>query len=249
LNTEPDPEAVEKIEDICGLYAQAQALLEAGERVLSSDEKTGIQALEHKHPILPMRVGLVERREFEYIRHGTQSLIVSFDVATGRILAPWVGETRTEVDFVAHIRVMLDATKTIMVNNSTIQTIKWHVVLDGLNTHQSEGLVRLVAEHDRLDLDLGVKGKSGILQSMVSRAAFLKDSSHGLVFHFTPKRPCPSGASYGQEACVVDESGGVVVFDFGSEVVEAFEFRFGFGFARSNFGVHRVFQCDNGEAV
>jgi transposase len=187
LNQEPDPEALEKIEDICGLYTQAQALLEAGERVLSSDEKTGIQALEHKHPILPMRVGLVERREFEYVRHGTQSLIVSFDVATGRIVAPWVGETRTEVDFVAHIRAMLAATKTITVNNSTIETIKWHVVLDGLNTHQSEGLVRLVAEHDQLDLDLGVKGKSGVLKSMVSRAAFLKDSSHGLVFHFTPR--------------------------------------------------------------
>jgi hypothetical protein len=247
LNTEPDPEAVEKIEDICGLYTQAQALLEAGERVLSSDEKTGIQALEHKHPILPMRVGLVERREFEYVRHGTQSLIVRFDVATGRIVAPWVGETRTEVDFVAHIRAMLDTTKTIKLGENTIETIKWHVVLDGLNTHQSEGLVRLVAEHDQLDLDLGVKGKSGILKSMVSRAAFLKDSSHGLVF--TPRRPCPSGASYGQEACVVDESGGVVVFDFGSEVVEAFEFRFSLRFAGSNFGVHRVFQCDDGEAV
>jgi hypothetical protein len=247
LNQEPDVDAVEKIEDICGLYAQAQALLEAGERVLSSDEKTGIQALEHKHPILPMRVGLVERREFEYVRQGTQSLIVSFDVATGRIVAPWVGETRTEVDFVAHIRAMLDATKTITVNNSTTQTIKWHVVLDGLNTHQSEGLVRLVAEHDRLDL--GVKGKSGILKSMVSRTTFLKDASHGVVFHFTPRRPCPSGASYGQEACVVDESGGVVVFDFGSEVVEAFEFRVGFGFTGSNFGVCGVFQCDDGEAV
>ncbi len=249
MNTEPDPEAAEKIEDICGLYAQAQALLEAGERVLSGDEKTGIQALEHKHPILPMRVGLVERREFEYVRHGTQSLIVSFDVATGRIVAPWVGETRTEVDFVAHIKAMLAATKTINLGENTIETIKWHVVLDGLNTHQSEGLVRLVAEHDRLDLDLGVKGKSGVLKSMLSRAAFLKDSSHGLVFHFTPRRPCPSGASYGQEACVVDESGGVVVFDFGSEVVEAFEFRFSFGFAGSNFRVCGVFQCDDGEAV
>jgi hypothetical protein len=56
---------------ITELYLEAQSLLEAGERVMSTDEMTGIQALERKHPTIPMGPGRVERREFEYKRHGT----------------------------------------------------------------------------------------------------------------------------------------------------------------------------------
>lgn len=59
--------------------------------------------------------------------------------------------------------------------------------MDCLNTHQSESLVRLVAEREGLSLDLGKKGSSGILESMASRTPFLTDSSHQIVFHFTPK--------------------------------------------------------------
>lgn len=55
---------------------------------MSIDEMTGIQALERLAPSLPMRPGKVERREFEYLRqylrHGTQTLIAAFDVATGQ---------------------------------------------------------------------------------------------------------------------------------------------------------------------
>ena len=57
-------------------------------RVLCLDEKTHLQALERLHPTLPLRPGLVERQEFEYIRHGTVDLFAAFDVGTGKVFAP-----------------------------------------------------------------------------------------------------------------------------------------------------------------
>lgn len=144
---------------------------------MSTDEMTGIQALERLHPTLPMEPGKPERREFEYIRHGTQTLIANFEVATGMVITPTVGQTRTEDDFVEHIR-------------RTIQTdpqAQWIFVMDQLNTHKSEALVRLVAQECTLTIDLGEKGKSGVLKSMESREAFLKSLAHRIRFVYTPK--------------------------------------------------------------
>ena len=148
-----------------------------GVHVISCDEMTGIQALERVAPPQPMQSGQVERVEFEYVRHGTLSLIANFEVASGQVVAPSLGPTRTEADFSAHIA------QTI----ATDPEAAWMFITDQLNTHQSEALVRLVAERCDLRADLGVKGKSGVLESMTSRAAWLSEPAHRIQFVYVPK--------------------------------------------------------------
>jgi len=178
LNSEPEPRAGEKIADITALYCEAATKAQAGERVLSTDEMTGIQAKERKHPTRPMGPGRIERREFEYIRHGTQTLIANWDVAAGGIVAPSIGQTRKEPDFVAHLA------QTVA---SDPEAVKWDFVVDNLDIHKSESLVRFVADYCDIEEDLGKKGTRGILKSISSREEFLTDASHAIVFHYTPK--------------------------------------------------------------
>jgi transposase len=159
------------------VYHDAPALAKQGERTVSSDELTGVQALERKHPGLPLAPGHVQRREFEYERHGTRCFILSRDVLSGKLLAPFCGPTRTEDDFLAHMQAIV-ATDALV--------SRWHIVCDNLNIHQSESLVRWVAQISGIEQELGKKGEYGILALMPRRAKFLRDPTHKVVFHYTP---------------------------------------------------------------
>lgn len=153
----------EKVNEIYAVYQEEEANREAEGHTISVDEMTGIQALEHKYPDKPVALGKTARMEFEYIRHGTTSLIRFFDVATGRMEMLYLNPTRTEADFVEVLRVRVE----------TDPTAPWTFICDGLNTHKSESLVQFVVEQCGLAEKFGIKGKYGILKNLESRAEFL----------------------------------------------------------------------------
>lgn len=175
LNAKEDEKKDERIADICALYQKAATQVD--EITWSVDEMTGIQALERIAEDLSMSEGKPVAREFEYKRHGTQTLIAAIQIAYGTVYAH-CGDTRTEADFSCFI-------ETLVERNPGFKT--YHFVMDQLNTHKSETLVRTIARLSDLDIDLGVKGESGILKSMETREEFLCKPDKSIVFHYTPK--------------------------------------------------------------
>ena len=181
LNTkEKDPEVfARQVQIVCQTYQEAPDLyFRENTHTVSVDEMPSIQALERIAKTIPMQSGQPERIEYEYKRHGTLCLIGNWDVVLGQMIAPTIRATRTEEDFAWHI-------------HHTIQTdaeAGWVFVVDNLNTHCSETLVRYAARLEGIDENtLGQKGKSGIVKSMATRQAFLSDRRHRIRFVYLPK--------------------------------------------------------------
>jgi transposase len=168
----------QEVRRVCDHYADALRLhQEEGVHLVSTDEKSGIQALERLHPTLPMRPGSVERQEHEYKRHGTRCLFANLEVATGKVIAPSLRPTRTNEDFASHIA------QTIL----TDPEAEWIFVVDQLNIHQSEDLVKLTAKECGIELELDRKGNLKHIKAMASRRTFLQDPTHRIRFVYTPK--------------------------------------------------------------
>lgn len=176
-----------EVQQVCDVYLQATALEQQGVHVISCDEKTAIQAIERRktparpqeppHDGQPARPGHPERREHTYRRHGTLALIVSFWVALGKVRLATVGPTRGERDFQQHVAQAV----------ATDPQAGWVYLVDRLNTHDSESLVRYVAAELEDPCELGKKGRRGILKSAASRRTYLSDPQHRIRIVYLPK--------------------------------------------------------------
>jgi transposase len=135
LTRRDTPEFWAQAAEVCGLYLSPPA----NAVVISIDEKTGIQAKSRKHPTQPVEPGKPEKREFEYRRHGTASLIAAMDVATGIVTATDVARNDS-AHFTAFLE-QLDATIDPML------TI--YLVADNGSSHRSKATKKWLVEHPR----------------------------------------------------------------------------------------------------
>lgn len=177
---EKDPHVFQQqVGNVCQTYLEAPALyFQENTHTVSVDEMPGIQALERIAQTIPMQPGQPTRIEYEYQRHGTLCLTGNWHVVLGQLIAPTIRLTRTEEDFAWHIHHTVE----------TDAAAGWAFVVDNLNTHCSETLVRWVARLEGIDANtLGKKGQSGILKSMATRQAFLSERSHRIRFVYLPK--------------------------------------------------------------
>ncbi len=178
--TETDPELFQQqVELVCQTYLEAPELYQQFDtHTVCVDEMTSLQANQRCAETKLPRPGQTAKEEFQYTRHGTVCVTANWHVVRGQILAPTISETRDNQDFARHIE------QTI----ATDSKAGWVFVVDNLNTHCGEPLVRMVA--DQLGMDpstLGAAKKEGILKTMATRRAFLSDPGHRIRFVYIPK--------------------------------------------------------------
>ena len=124
--TRTDPVFEEKMAEILELYLPPPRRC----RILCLDEKTHIQALERLHPPLPLRPGLVERQEFEYVRHGTVDLFAAFEVGTGQIFAHCY-QRHTNLEFRHFLRAL----------HARDPDSRWHLIVDNAGYHKKQAVL------------------------------------------------------------------------------------------------------------
>lgn len=133
-----DPDFEQKAADIIGLYLNPPAHA----AVFCVDEKTAIQALDRKDPVLPLSPGRAERHGFEYFRHGTLSLYAAFNTKTGKVLGKTAAR-HTSAEFVAFLA-------DIVANQPRGKEI--HVIADNLSAHKSQTVKDFLAVHPKVHL-------------------------------------------------------------------------------------------------
>lgn len=167
-----------RVDQICKLYLNAKELSSHGIEVVCADECCGIQAITFKYsPVLAKMGGkkmLVDRSDYE--SKGTTGILAARFVTTGQVVT-MVQRTRTEEDFGNLIEEVIGCDR----------SKRYIIILDQLNTHMSETLVKISAQYEGIDPQtLGVKGKSGIMKSMKTRMEFLSNPDRHLMFVYTP---------------------------------------------------------------
>ena len=165
-----DPDFQAKAKEICQLYVNAPQFYRQGRLVVCCDEKTGMQVLGRPFPTQAPEPGKPEKREFEYLRLGTRTLITSFVVATGEVV--WdLGPTRTNLDFRAHVL-------RVAAHFRDLERFDW--VVDNLNTHMSLELCEVMAHLNEVPFE------PRHLKTQAQRRAWLSDPEHKHVFHYVP---------------------------------------------------------------
>lgn len=180
FTTEKDPEEfTSQVETVCQTYLAAPALYhQENTHTVCVDEMTSLQANERRAETKLARPGQVAKIECQYTRHGTVCVTGNWHVVEGQMIATTIDQTRNNRDFANHIEQTID----------TDPDAGWVFIVDNLNTHCGEELVRMVAGKLGIDENkLGKAKKRGILKTMKTRRAFLSDPTHAIRFVFIPK--------------------------------------------------------------